>query len=141
MEESGVVDYILLYDQLVAWFPSSLWAEQNTLLAAVLPDADSFSDPWLISGAITQTTKDLGISITGDTMRRGPAEVLQAALTLGRATSGKAILQLGAGELKQAKPLGHKRSDGLKRMEDSFQIYRKLLATDGLIEHQGHVEV
>lgn len=139
MRDSGVVDYVLLYDQLVAWFPSVLWNEDNSPLAAVVPDADSFSDPWLISGAISQGVPGLGISITGDTLRRGPAEILQSALTLGRATEGKAVIQLGAGELKQAKPFGHKRSEGIARMEDVFAIMRKMLASDGLVEHQGNV--
>ena len=139
LEASGVVDYVLLYDQLVAWFPQVLWNEQNAPLASIIPDSDSFSDPWLLSGAITQATEQLGVSITGDTLRRGPAEILQSALTLGRATNGKAVIQLGAGELKQAKPFGYKRSEGLQRMEDVFQIIRKLLATDGPIEHDGQI--
>ena len=139
MSASGVVDYMLLYDQLVAWFPQVLWTEQNAPLAAIVPDSDSFSDPWLLAGAISQAVPELGLSITGDTLRRGPAEILQSSLTLGRATNGKAVLQLGAGELKQAKPFGHKRSEGLQRMEDVFAIIRKLLGTDGLVEHQGNV--
>jgi phthiodiolone/phenolphthiodiolone dimycocerosates ketoreductase len=133
------VDYLLLYDQLVAWFPQVLWSEQNTPLAALVQDGDSFADPWILAGAISQAVPGLGLSITGDALRRGPAEILQSALTLGRATQGKTIVQIGAGEQKQARPFGHKRIEGLKRMEDIFQIIRKLLGTDGLIDHDGNV--
>jgi phthiodiolone/phenolphthiodiolone dimycocerosates ketoreductase len=59
-------------------------------------------------------------------------------LTIAATTPARVALQLGAGELKQCKPFGYKRSQGLSRMEDIFQIVRKLLSTDGLISHQGH---
>jgi phthiodiolone/phenolphthiodiolone dimycocerosates ketoreductase len=139
LRASGAIDYLLLYDQLVAWFPSVLWTEQNSPLAGLVRDGDSFADPWILSGAISHAVPDLGLAITGDALRRGPAEVLQSALTLGRATNGKAIIQLGAGEVKQAKPFGRRRAEGLQRMEDVFQIIRKMLATDGLVSHDGNI--
>jgi phthiodiolone/phenolphthiodiolone dimycocerosates ketoreductase len=53
-------------------------------------------------------------------------------------TPARVALQLGAGELKQCKPFGYKRSQGLSRMEDIFQIVRKLISTDGLVSHEGN---
>jgi phthiodiolone/phenolphthiodiolone dimycocerosates ketoreductase len=45
--------------------------------------------------------------------------------TLASATSGHAVLMLGAGEVKQTKPYGHpRRAEGLPRMEDILRIFQ-----------------
>lgn len=59
-------------------------------------------------------------------------------LTLASCTNGRTSVQIGAGELKQCKPFGFKRSQGLARMEDLFRIVRKLLESDGLVSHEGN---
>jgi phthiodiolone/phenolphthiodiolone dimycocerosates ketoreductase len=48
-------------------------------------------------------------------------------LTLAHATTGPVTLALGAGELRQAKPFGYKRTEGLKRLEDVFCLMRRLI--------------
>jgi len=41
---SGVVDDVQMWDQLTSWWPSLLWTRENTPMAEVMPDVDSFPD-------------------------------------------------------------------------------------------------
>jgi len=136
LDASGVVDHIMVWDQLVGWFPSSLWQPENTPLAAVMADADSFADVFVLGG-ITSASSDLGIMVATDCVRRGPAELTQPMLTLAGATKGKAILMLGAGEQKQCRPFGYKRAEGLDRMEDFFEINKRLTGATAPFDYQG----
>jgi phthiodiolone/phenolphthiodiolone dimycocerosates ketoreductase len=90
----------------------------------------------MVAVLAASATTQLNITTTPDAVRNGPAELLQQMLTLASATPADVALQLAAGELKQCKPFGWKRSQGLARMEDIFVIVRKLLASDGLISRR-----
>jgi len=137
LEDSGVVDYFQTWDQLTSWWPRDLWREDTTPMYSTLPDCDSFQDPFVAGTFGLAATEELGIAVSTDAIRNGPAELLQTMLTLADATAGKAVLMLGAGEVKQAGPFGYKRSEGLARMEDLLRIFRLLLNTDGPIDFDG----
>lgn len=137
MDDSGVVDHIMAWDQLVSWNPRSLWKPENTPLANVMKDCDSYADVFVLA-AIAAATSNIGIMVSADAIRRGPAELTQTMLTLAGATKGKAILMLGAGEQKQCKPYGHKRSEGLDRMEDFFEINQLLTGATDPFNYEGH---
>jgi phthiodiolone/phenolphthiodiolone dimycocerosates ketoreductase len=57
---------------------------------------------------------------------------------LANATSGTIAIAIGADELRQAKPFGHKRSEGPARMEDLFQLMHLLYERDGPVSFQGN---
>jgi phthiodiolone/phenolphthiodiolone dimycocerosates ketoreductase len=138
IQASGAVDYMQVWDQLTSWYPQQLWTPQNTPLASVMPDCDSFPDMWTMAGYASALAPELGIVMSTDSIRRGPAELAQSMLTLADLTGGRAIVQIGAGEIKQAKPFGWKRSHGIKRLEDLYRIFDKLMAEDGPINFEGH---
>lgn len=138
LEGSGVVDWFQTWDQLVSFYPRALWTPENTPLTAVQSDCDSFHDSDMISAIAATATEDLGITTSTDAIRESPAELLRTMLTLASCTNGRTSVQIGAGELKQCKPFGFKRSQGLARMEDLFRIIRKLLESDGLVSHEGN---
>jgi phthiodiolone/phenolphthiodiolone dimycocerosates ketoreductase len=121
-EASGVVDDILMWDQLAWFFPPSLWTPENSPMAEYQPDAHSFGDVFMLAGYLHRAAPKLGIVLSTDAVRRGPAEMMQSWLTLSEMTGGRAILQVGAGEAKQCKPFGYKRSQGLGRLEDLLSI-------------------
>lgn len=137
LDASGVVDDFQSVDQLVSWLTRQLWKSQNTPLASSIKDPDSFADAFLLAAYATAATRRLGVAVSTDAIRRGPAELMQTMLTLAGATDGRAALTLGAGELKQAKPFGYKRSEGLKRLEDHLKIYRLLLECNEPFEFDG----
>jgi phthiodiolone/phenolphthiodiolone dimycocerosates ketoreductase len=138
LEASGVVDWFQTWDQLVSFLPQGLWRADVTPMAQLSTDCDSYYNAGMIAVLAANATSKLNITTTLDAVRSGPAELLQQMLTLAATTEARVALQLGAGELKQCKPFGYKRSQGLSRMEDIFQIVRKLLASDGLISHEGN---
>ena len=138
IEASGVVDSITLWDQLTFHLPQSLWTPQDSPLAEVLPDVDSMPDPYICLGYVAASAPSLGLTATTDSVRRGPGELMQAMLTLADFSGGRTIMQMGAGEIKQTKPFGWKRSQGLKRMEDHLAIFHEFLDNEGPISYEGH---
>jgi phthiodiolone/phenolphthiodiolone dimycocerosates ketoreductase len=135
---SGVVDDIQVWDQLTSWFPQSLWTADRTPLAAVMADCDSFPDAFVMAAYGAAAAPGTGLVLSSDSVRRGPAELVQSLLTLANVYGGKAIFQLGAGELKQTRPFGYKRSQGIKRLEDFYEIFHRLWQTDGPVSYNGH---
>jgi phthiodiolone/phenolphthiodiolone dimycocerosates ketoreductase len=138
IQQSGAVDYFQVWDQLTSWYPQGLWTPENTPLATVMPDCDSFPDMFTMAGYASARAPDLGIVLSTDSCRRGPAEMTQSMLTLADLTGGRAIIQLGAGELKQCKPFGWKRSQGVKRLEDLYRVFDLLMDNDGPVSFEGH---
>jgi phthiodiolone/phenolphthiodiolone dimycocerosates ketoreductase len=138
IEGSGVVDDMLLWDQLTHWWPQALWTEENTHLASWMKDSDSFADVFVMAGYLHAAAPRLGTVISTDALRRGPAELTQTMLTVANLTGGRSVFQIGAGEFKQAQPFGHRRSEGLARWEDLFRTFHKFWDTDGPISHEGN---
>ena len=134
---SGVVDAVLIPDQLANFIPQQLWTAENTPLAQMMGDPDSTSDPFVIGGYVAAAVPGLGLHLTTDAVRRPPAELIQSMLTLANVTEGNAVLQVGGGEVKQTKPFGHPTKQGPSRMKDLFRIYRKMMDSDGPIDYEG----
>jgi len=137
-EASGVVDYYQGWDQLVAWWPNALWRPDVTPLAQVMKNCDSLADAFTMATIAVAATHNLGVASTTDSIRRGPAELMQTMMTLAHATEGKAIFQIGAGELKQTKPFGYKRSEGLARMEDMLKLFKLLWEAEAPFDFEGN---
>lgn len=138
LAESGVVDDVQVWDQMTSWFPQGLWTPDRTPLAALMPDCDSFPDAFVTAGAAAVAAPGRGLLMSTDAVRRGPAELLQSFLTLSHFFNGEAVFQVGAGEIKQTKPFGYKRSHGIRRLEDLFRIRELLWETDGPVDFEGH---
>lgn len=137
-EASGVIDSVSVWDQLVFFHPRSLWTVDNTPMAAVMPDIDSFPDAFATLAYASCAAPGLGTSVATDAVRRSPAELLQTMLTLQTMTAGRSTLQLGAGEIKQCKPYGWSRKEGLARMEDLLRAMKALYESDDPIDFEGN---
>jgi phthiodiolone/phenolphthiodiolone dimycocerosates ketoreductase len=135
---SGVADYVYLSDQTLSWWPPSLWNPSNAPWAASFPDCESFPDPFALAGYLAAHAPGMGIMLSTDAVRYGPAELMRAALTLADLTEGRFTLMLGAGEIKQCKPFGWKRSEGLARLEDHLRLYHELWNATGPFDFQGN---
>ena len=135
---SGVVDDIQTWDQLTSWFPQGLWTPDRTPLAGLMPDCDSFPDAFVMAAFGAASAPVTGLVLSTDSVRRAPAELIQTLLTLANCFEGRAIIQLGAGELKQCAPFGHRKAQGIKRLEDIYRIFERLWETDGPIDYEGH---
>jgi phthiodiolone/phenolphthiodiolone dimycocerosates ketoreductase len=135
----GVVDEVMITDQLTSWFPADMWTPENSGLAAMVPDIDSFPDPFVAAALVLSSTQNIGISLATDAVRRGPAELMQSMLTLANLGGDRSLtLQLGAGERKQCTPFGWKRTEGIKRLEDQQRYIEAFWKTDGPVTMEGN---
>jgi len=139
LEASGVVDQFMATDQMGSMWPMHLWTPENTAIAETMTDPDSFHDAFQVAGFAAAATRELGVAITADSIRRGPAELMQTMLSLATATEKPATLLVGAGEVKNTKPLGYKRSQGIARLEDLFEIVDRLWKADRPFDFDGNV--
>jgi len=138
LKASGVVDDVQLWDQLTSWWPPLLWTPENSPMASVMPDVDSFPDVFAYAAYAAALAPGLGVAISTDGIRHGPAELMQTMLTLANITEGESIFMLGAGEVKQARPFGWNRKEGLARLEDQFKISDKFWNATGPISFEGN---
>ena len=139
LQATGQVDQFVLWDQMTSWWPNSLWTPENTPLAAQIPDMDSLQDPFATAAFALAGVDELGFAVCTDATRREPPELAQTMLTLAMATQGQASLCLGAGEVRHISPFGRKRTIGLKRLDETFQILALLLKEKGLVEFEGEL--
>jgi phthiodiolone/phenolphthiodiolone dimycocerosates ketoreductase len=141
LHASGAVDYVHVWDQMMGWWPRHLWTPENSPLAHFVGDIDSQPEAFTLGAYALATVPEIGLSISTDAIRRGPTEVLQALLTLENLSGhgGRApVLQLGAGEVRNIKPYGYKRSEGLNRLEDHLRFYHAYRTTDRPIDLEGN---
>lgn len=120
---SGVVDELLVWDQMTNFWPRQLWTPEHSPLAAQLPDLDSYADAFAMSSYMLAAAPSLGVAVSTDAIRRGPSELNQTMMTLANCTEAEATIMIGAGEAKQVTPYGWKRSEGLARLEDQLRTF------------------
>ncbi len=118
-----MVDDIGMSDQMNSFFPPSLWTEENTPRATILPDPDSYPHGQSMLAYAAALAPESQFSVMTDAIRNPPSELVQAMLTTANMTKGKVKYNIGGGEIKQCKQYGWKRSQGLGRMEDLFKIF------------------
>ena len=138
MEASGVVDWASFPDHMVNFIPPSLWTPENTPMATVLGDPDSLQDATIMGTLTHVAAPKLKLSFASDSVRKGPAELCQLMWSMASVTEGRARFQFGPGEVKQCKPYGHNRAQGLARLEDLLKISKALWESDGPIDHVGN---
>jgi phthiodiolone/phenolphthiodiolone dimycocerosates ketoreductase len=137
LEDSGVVDEFVIWDQMTNWWPHAQWRADVSPMAEAIPDIDSIQDPFLACAYAQASTTSLSVAVSTDAARRDPPELLQAMTTLSNATAGGARLVLGAGETRHITPFGRKRSVGLKRLEDTLRVFRLWFENDGPVDFNG----
>lgn len=126
IEEIGY-DSMWYPDHLMGWISEAIWTADITPLAMFQNSPHTFPDPLTLMAAhATQTSKILlGTSVT-ETIRRPPAVLAQAALTLDHVSSGRVIIGLGAGEIENIEPYGLDFRNPVSRLEENLKIIRLL---------------
>jgi phthiodiolone/phenolphthiodiolone dimycocerosates ketoreductase len=132
------VDGFAMSDQLMNFIPPSLWTTENAPLAALMPDPDSMDDAFTLAAYVYASTPGMNLTLLTDSIRNGPAQLVHQMLTLAKITEGRATFMVGAGEVKQINPFGWKRSQGLSRLEDLYQVFQKFMTSDDPISHEGN---
>jgi phthiodiolone/phenolphthiodiolone dimycocerosates ketoreductase len=137
LEGSDAVDYMSHSTQLGSFIPRQLWTPEHAPMAAMMGDPDSLQDAFLMAAYSHAAAPSLGISLLTDSIRIGPAQLTQMMWTLAHMTEGRAIIHFGAGENKQLKPFGWKKSQGLSRLEDLLVIFDRFCTEEGPFDHEG----
>lgn len=138
--EAGGVDQVFTWDFLTGILPRVAWGQTFSPAASVLPDGDSFFDPFVLLGMAGGATENLGLSVCATNgIRTGPAEMMRMAMTIADASQGNTIVCVGSGEKQNTVPFGYKRTEGLARLEDHFRLYRELWDNEEPFSFQGNI--
>lgn len=139
LEQAGV-DQVFAWDFLTGILPRVAWGDNFSPAAKVLPDGDSFYDPFTLLGLAGGATQDLGLSVSAtNAIRNGPAETYRMAITLADASQGNSVVCVGVGEKQNTYPFGYSRKEGLARLEDHFRLYRQLWDNTEPFSFEGNI--
>jgi len=64
--------------------------------------------------------------------------LLRKMMSLGNPTTGKTVIAICAGELRQTRRFGFKRTEGLARMDDLFKLIHLLCENNGPVDFEGN---
>lgn len=125
-------DSLFLPDHYVGFIPRSTWGPDRTPAARLIPTPDAFFDPYVLMGMMSVLFRGVRIG-TGVTepLRRHPATLAQAFVTLDHLTGGRAICGIGNGERENTEPYGIPFVRRVARLEEALKIMRLLWESRG----------
>jgi len=136
--DSGRYHSAWLPDHMVAFWPDSIWTPEFTDLATTSPSPHRYLDSLTFAAAIAAKTKTVRIATcVVDTLRRHPAMLAQAAITIDHFAEGRFILGVGSGEMANITPYGFDYSTPTSRFEEAVQVIRRLWEADGPVDFDG----
>ena len=126
------VDSLWVPDHYLSFVPRSVWRPEFTPAAKVVPSPDAYFDPFVMLGMMAARHKRirLGTGVT-EPLRRHPATLAQAFVTLDHLTGGRAILGIGNGERENTEPYGIPFTKRVARLEEALTIIRRLWSSGG----------
>lgn len=129
---------IWLPDHMVSFWPDTIWTPEFTDLATTSHSPHRHLDAMVVAGAAAVMTKNkpLATSVV-DTVRRHPAMLAQAALTVDHLAKGRFILGVGSGETENTVPYGFDFKKPVSRFEEALKVIKLLWETDGLVDFEG----
>ena len=128
--EADGVDVVWYSDHMLHWFPPGMWTPDLVPQAAQMRTPHVFFDPVPLIAGVGQATERirLGTGVT-DAVRRHPAVLAQAFLTLDHATGGRALLGIGVGEAENIVPFGLPYERTASRLIEAVEVIRLLWST------------
>jgi phthiodiolone/phenolphthiodiolone dimycocerosates ketoreductase len=136
--DSGRYHSAWLPDHMVSFWPDSIWTPEFTDLAINSPSPHRYLDSMTFAAAIAAQTKNIRLATcVVDTVRRHPAMLAQAAITIDHFAQGRFILGVGSGEMENCTPYGFDFSTPVSRFEEAVQVIRLLWESDGPVDFEG----
>ena len=131
-------DDVWLGDHTRAMLPESVWDPASNPLARLVPDLDAYFEPTaVIARYAGRFGPRMGTSVT-DSIRRTPADLARAWLTLHHVTGGKAVLGIGSGEYENTVPYGQSTARSVTRLDDTLAAIRAAWESEGKpLTHDG----
>jgi phthiodiolone/phenolphthiodiolone dimycocerosates ketoreductase len=132
------LDSVVTEDHFQEFFPTAIWDEELTWLAAQSPTPHEVFDFQTLLGYLASRAGGLrtGVVVTEPT-RRHPVLIAQAMLTLAHMTKRPPILGIGAGERENIDPYGLDFSYPVGRLEEALKIIRMCFSSQGPIDFEG----
>lgn len=132
------LDSVMAVDHFQNIFPTAIWDEEFSWLAAQRPTPHEHFDYQVFLGYLASRVGKLrlGVGVT-EPIRRHPVLIAQAMLTLSHMTKRAPILGIGAGERLNIDPYGLDFSHPVDRLEEALKIIRKCLSSRGPIDFEG----
>jgi phthiodiolone/phenolphthiodiolone dimycocerosates ketoreductase len=132
------LDSVFIWDHIQDFFPSAIWDEEFTWLAAGSESPHEWFEFQTLLGYLAAKFPDLrlGVGVT-EPIRRHPIILAQAALTLAHLSPRAPILGIGAGERLGTEPHGLDFSHTVGRLEEALQIIRQCFDSQGPIDFEG----
>jgi phthiodiolone/phenolphthiodiolone dimycocerosates ketoreductase len=128
MEVAGA-DSLWVVDHWMWLVPIGLWDRGLFRAARVIKNPEATFDTFAFLGALAGRTRRarLGSAVT-EAIRRHPAQIAQAALTVHHLSRGRFILGIGAGERENVEPYGLSYAGQVSRLEEALYAIRLLWA-------------
>jgi len=132
------LDSVVTEDHFQTFFPTAIWDEEFSWLAAQSPAPHDVFDYQTLLGYLASRAGRLrtGVVVT-EPIRRHPVLIAQAMLTLSHMTKRTPILGIGAGERENTEPYGLDFSHPVGRLEEALKIIRICFSCQGPIDFEG----
>jgi phthiodiolone/phenolphthiodiolone dimycocerosates ketoreductase len=122
-------DDIWFADHTKSLLPTAAWDPQTNPMAKLVPELDAYFDPTAVisryagAGGLT-----MGTCVT-DAIRRTPADLARAWLSMHHLSKGRVILGIGSGEAENTVPYGLALDRPVSRLEDTLSAIRAAWGT------------
>src|SRR5215217_3910657 len=132
------LDSVVTEEHFQTFFPTAIWDEEFSWLAAQSPAPHDVFDYQTLLGYLASRAGRLrtGVVVT-EPIRRHPVLIAQAMLTLSHMTKRTPILGIGAGERENTEPYGLDFSHPVGRLEEALKIIRICFSCQGPIDFEG----
>ncbi len=124
-------DDIWLGDHAKSMFPRAAWGPAMSPMARFQPSLDAYLDPTVtIARTVGRFGPRMGTAVT-DPLRRTPADLARAWMSLHHLSGGRVVLGIGAGERENTEPIGLTLDAPVGRLEDAIVSIRAAWASSG----------
>ena len=132
------LESVMAVDHFQNIFPTAIWDEEFSWLAAQRPSPHEHFDYQVLLGYLASRAGKVrvGVGVT-EPIRRHPVLIAQAMLTLSHMTRRTPILGIGAGERLNIDPYGLDFSHPVNRLEEALKIIRMCFSSRGPIDFEG----
>jgi phthiodiolone/phenolphthiodiolone dimycocerosates ketoreductase len=132
------LESVMVVNHLQNIFPTAIWDEEFSWLAAQRPTPEEHFDYQVFLGYLASRVGKLrlGVGVT-EPIRRHPVLIAQAMLTLSHMTKRAPILGIRAGERLNIDPYGLDFSRPVDRLVEVLKFIRMCLSSHGLIDFEG----
>ncbi|MEU8894561.1 LLM class flavin-dependent oxidoreductase [Nocardia sp. NPDC048505] len=132
------VDDIWFSDHTKSAFPAAAWNARFSPMARYVTSLDAYLDPTIaLARWVRPRGPVMGVAVT-DVVRRNPADLARAWMSLHHLSRGRVVLGIGSGEYENTVPYGLTLEPRAARLADTLTALRVAWSSpDELVTHRG----